>query len=72
MKNNIKVSKIRIFFTFSDIPSQVKPCDIKQLMRLDDVIQAAKQPIKVVDVSARQEENLAEIMQWMIQYVEEE
>ncbi|XP_033096280.1 ADP-ribosylation factor-like protein 16 [Anneissia japonica] len=55
-----------IIFNRSDIPSQVKPCNIKQLMRLDDVIQAAKQPIKVVDVSARQEENLTEIMQWMI------
>ncbi|XP_071949122.1 ADP-ribosylation factor-like protein 16 [Antedon mediterranea] len=60
-----------IIFNKTDIPSHVKPCDVKYLMRLDDIIQNAKQPIKVVDVSVKDEE-LVEVMQWMIKYIEEE
>ncbi|XP_053309165.1 ADP-ribosylation factor-like protein 16 [Spea bombifrons] len=54
-----------VMFNKMDLPSCMPLVELKSLFRMDDIISCAKQPITVLEISARDGTGLQDILRWL-------
>lgn len=62
---NESVTTVSILSASSDLPCYMSLVEMKSLFRMQDIVAFAKQPISVVETSARDGTGLANVLQWL-------
>ncbi|XP_030064526.1 ADP-ribosylation factor-like protein 16 [Microcaecilia unicolor] len=63
--NPLATACVLILFNKIDLPCYMSLLELKSLFRLNDIISCAKQPITVLEVSARDGTGLPAVLQWL-------
>ncbi|XP_060109059.1 ADP-ribosylation factor-like protein 16 [Heteronotia binoei] len=56
---------VLIIFNKIDLPCYMSLVEMKSLFRIQDIVSCAKQPITIVETSAREGTGLPKVMQWL-------